>query len=91
MTMLEIERKGYLDVYGDGKNASKEAAIPFVQVYWLKDGYRLDETNNIRVTAEGSLIFEQISVADTANYTCVAENLMKTRYSNTVPLTVIGQ
>ncbi|KAK7487864.1 hypothetical protein BaRGS_00020911, partial [Batillaria attramentaria] len=58
-------------------------------VHWLKDGFKVMENNNYRVTDAGSLMIESVSEDDAGNYTCVAQNIVKTRYSQTVPVTVM--
>ncbi|XP_076471483.1 uncharacterized protein LOC143301237 [Babylonia areolata] len=64
--------------------------VPKPTIYWVKDGFKVQETNNVRVTAMGSLVFESVSRDDTGNYTCVAENIMGRVDSNTVPMTVVA-
>ncbi|KAL8614156.1 hypothetical protein ACOMHN_026373 [Nucella lapillus] len=60
-------------------------------VYWMRDGYHVTDTNNMWVTAEGSLVFDQVTRDDGGNYTCVAENILGARRSNTVPLNVVDR
>lgn len=60
-------------------------------VHWLKDGFRLVESNNHRVTEEGSLIIESVAAEDTGNYTCAAQNILNTRYSKTISVSVMDK
>ena len=57
----------------------------------MKDGFPVEETNRVRVTAEGSLVFEEVNVDDAGDYTCVAKNVAGTQYSDTASLFVVGQ
>jgi len=63
------------------------------QVFWLKDGERLDVDNDINliISHEGSLIVSQARLVDSGNYTCGAENVAGRRLSDTAALTVDGQ
>ena len=62
------------------------------QVYWMKDGERLnpDESMNVIVLKEGPLVIEFVEESDEGMYTCVAENSAGTRSSQQVMLTVRG-
>lgn len=65
--------------------------IPPPTVFWLKNGAVLEPDSNIIVSREGHLLFSQARFQDTANYTCVAENIAAKRLSDTVLLKVIGK
>ncbi|EEB14016.1 netrin receptor unc5, putative [Pediculus humanus corporis] len=65
--------------------------IPPPKVYWLKNGAVLEPDSNIIISSEGHLIFSEARFQDTANYTCVAENLANKRFSDSALLKVIGR
>lgn len=65
--------------------------IPPPKVYWLKNGAVLEPDSNIIISSEGHLIFSEARFQDTANYTCVAENLANKRFSDSALLKVIGK
>ena len=46
---------------------------------------------NFIVTGEGHLIVVAARLSDTANYTCVAENVASKRFSNPAAITVYGK
>jgi len=64
-----------------------------VQVFWLKDGERLDVDAdvNLIISHEGSLIVSQARLSDSANYTCGAQNVAARRLTDVALLTVYGQ
>jgi len=64
-----------------------------VQVFWLKDGERLDVDAdvNLIISHEGSLIVSQARLSDSANYTCGAQNVAARRLTDLALLTVYGQ
>jgi len=64
-----------------------------VQVFWLKDGERIDVQRDINfiISHEGSLIVNQARLSDSGNYTCGAQNLAARRLSESAVLTVYGQ
>ncbi|KAK6643458.1 hypothetical protein RUM43_004963 [Polyplax serrata] len=63
--------------------------VPPPQVYWLKNGAVLEPDSNIIVSSEGHLIISEARFQDTANYTCVAENIANKRLSDSALLKVI--
>lgn len=65
--------------------------IPPPQVYWLKNGAVLEPDSNIIISSEGHLIISEARFQDTANYTCVAENIANKRFSDSVLLKVVGK
>lgn len=64
--------------------------VPPPQVYWLKNGLPLESDTNVIVSTEGHLLVSQARLQDTANYTCVAENIAAKRISDPALLTVYG-
>ncbi|KAL0278131.1 UNVERIFIED_CONTAM: hypothetical protein PYX00_000041 [Menopon gallinae] len=64
--------------------------IPAPQTYWLKNGAVLEPDSNIVITGDGHLLINQARFQDTANYTCVAENIAAKRLSETVLVKVVG-
>ena len=66
---------------------------PPPQVYWLQNGRKVDPgvDKNFLVTAEGHLIVVAARLTDSANYSCVAENIASTRTSDPAAITVYGK
>ncbi|XP_065201785.1 netrin receptor UNC5C isoform X2 [Planococcus citri] len=63
--------------------------IPPPKVYWLRNNLPLDPADtNIILSNEGHLLISQARLQDTANYTCVAENIAAKRTSEPAMLTV---
>ncbi|XP_072048564.1 uncharacterized protein [Amphiura filiformis] len=62
---------------------------PLPDVYWEKNGVRLDTQDpHYLQTQDGSLIISTARMSDTGNYTCIAENIVSKRNSETVSVTV---
>lgn len=62
---------------------------PKPSVYWLKNGKAIDKSNKrVYVSHEGSLLISQVLSTDSANYSCVAENLASRRVSEPAFLSV---
>ncbi|RZF44392.1 hypothetical protein LSTR_LSTR016609, partial [Laodelphax striatellus] len=55
---------------------------PQPRVYWLKNGQPLEPDTNMIVSSEGHLLVGQARLVDTANYTCVAENVSGKKLSD---------
>ncbi|XP_049839247.1 netrin receptor UNC5C [Schistocerca gregaria] len=64
------------------------AGVPPPRVYWLRNGAPLEPDSNVIVSSEGHLLLGQARLQDTANYTCVAENVAARRLSEPALLTV---
>ncbi|KDR22415.1 Netrin receptor UNC5C, partial [Zootermopsis nevadensis] len=62
--------------------------VPPPRVYWLRNGVPLEPDTNLIVSSEGHLLVGQARLQDTANYTCVAENVAARRVSEPALLTV---
>lgn len=63
---------------------------PKPNIYWLKNGIAMDKTNKrVFLSHEGSLLVNDVRLSDSANYTCVAENLAGKRVSDSASLLVI--
>ncbi|XP_075233698.1 unc-5 [Lycorma delicatula] len=62
--------------------------VPPPRVYWLKNGLPLEPDTNMIVSSEGHLLVSVARLVDTANYTCVAENIAARRLSDPAQLTV---
>lgn len=66
--------------------------IPPAKVYWLRNGVPLDPADtNVIISNEGHLLISQARLQDTANYTCIAENIAAKRQSDPAMLTVFGK
>lgn len=62
---------------------------PKPSVYWLKNNQIIDKSNKrILISNEGSLLINEVRLTDSANYTCIAENLAGKRQSDSAELTV---
>ncbi|XP_025202443.1 netrin receptor UNC5C isoform X1 [Melanaphis sacchari] len=62
--------------------------VPPPRVYWLRNNVLIEPDNNMIVSSEGNLLIGQARLQDTANYTCVAENVAAKRLSDPALLTV---
>lgn len=65
---------------------------PTPTIYWLKGDRRIDpdKDKNFLLSGDNHLIVVSAQTGDSGNYTCAAENIASTRYSDPATLTVFA-
>ncbi|PFX32120.1 Immunoglobulin superfamily DCC subclass member 4 [Stylophora pistillata] len=64
-------------------------AVPVATLVWEKDGSPLEPSDRSVILKEGVLQIKDVRKTDEGNYSCVAENVVKTRRSNLGSLAVL--
>ena len=65
---------------------------PKPSIYWLKNGILIEKSNKrVLISHEGSLLINEVRQSDSANYTCVAENIAGKRFSESANLAISGK
>ncbi|XP_046665432.1 netrin receptor UNC5C-like [Homalodisca vitripennis] len=64
------------------------SGLPSPTVRWLRNGVPVEPDANVIISSEGHLLIGQARVSDSANYTCVAENVAAKRVTKPVLLLV---
>ena len=81
---------------GESAESIRDAFLPLTtsfQIYWMKDRLEIipDRDPNFLQASDGHLILIQARERDSANYTCVAENVANKRFSPAARLSVVGE
>lgn len=89
----EFEVPPYSDQSLEGKQVELRChppkGKPEPNIYWLKNERKIDESDqSFIVTQEGHLIIVSARLEDSANYTCVAENIAATRKSTPAEINI---
>ena len=64
---------------------------PTPNIYWVKDGRRLEPNSRFSVVEGGQLQIAESKESDQGKYECVAENEVGTQYSYSAQLYVRGE
>ena len=100
MTIAYLKKEFEVPPYSDQILVGKQVEVrchppkgkPEPSVYWLKNGKIIDNSDDSYiVTQEGHLIIVSARVEDSANYTCVAENVAATRKSTPAEINIYGK
>jgi len=97
VTIAFLKKEFEVPPYSDQSQEGKQVELrchppkgkPEPKISWQKNGQKItDFDTNFIVTTEGHLIVVHTKLEDSANYTCVAENIANTRYSTPAELTI---
>uniref|UniRef100_A0A0B6ZQM5 Ig-like domain-containing protein n=1 Tax=Arion vulgaris TaxID=1028688 RepID=A0A0B6ZQM5_9EUPU len=64
---------------------------PQPEVHWLKNGFRILQSERIKIESSGNLVINKFYAEDVGAYTCVAENFVRSRPSRTANVSLADE